>query len=158
MPSAQGLLGGCAALCEPGSAAVAPGVGCGRLVACSAPEALRVGARGRATVRPALHQGRTGASGPSRWRPFSGRRCGRTRRSGSAMEPAGSARAAERSPVSAPGPARLRGVEVGRREPVGSARAGLQRTQSGAEPTEQPASAGARVPPHQARRQGGSGE
>ena len=51
-----------------------------------------------------------------------------------------------------------RGVEVGRREPVGSARAGLQRTRSGAEPTEQPASAGARVPPHQARLQGGSGE
>lgn len=78
--------------------------GCGSLAACSVPEALRVGARGRATVRPALHQGQTGASGPSRRRPFSGRRCGRTRRSGSAMDPAGSARAAERSPVSARGP------------------------------------------------------
>lgn len=42
------------------------------------------------------------------------------------MDPAGSARAAERSPVSAPGPARLQSVGVGRREPVGSARAGLQ--------------------------------
>lgn len=94
------------------------------------PRGLRVGARGRAAVGPALHQGRTGASGPSRRRPFSGRRCGRTRRSGSAMDPAGSARAAERSPVSALGPARLRGVGVGRREPVGSARAGLQWTRS----------------------------
>lgn len=71
------------------------------------------------------------------------------------MDPAGSARAAERSPVSAPGPARLQSVGVGRQEPVGSAAAFPGRA---AELTEQSAPAGARVPPHQARLQGGSGE
>lgn len=114
----------------------------------SLPEAW-ASARGLAALRPA--PGWNGALGPSSRRPFSGRRCGRTRRSGSSMDPAGSAR--RRSPVSASGP------RVSGREPGARGQRSGRAAAADAEPAEQPASDRRwSVPPHQAQlRRGGGG-